>query len=582
MPADFVVAKLDFSNAFNSLHRDKILEMVYSKLPELYQFCLLAYGQHSFLSFGSDLILSEEGAQQGDPLGPLLFCLAVQALLLSLSSMLTLGYMDDFTLGGPEKEVSADVELIIKKGTEIGLNLNLAKCELISAKSFTCSSSVLSSFIRVPLEDSTLLGAPLVVGSALDSMLAERCEELSRAVERLKLIDSHDALILLRSSFSAPKIQHLLRCSPCVGHKSLELYDGILKTGIRLITNTELSETQWLQASLPVKDGGLGVRRATSLALPSFLASAASTSALQSQILQESNFVSGSSIEKKYRDLWSTWYSTPALDAPLSFKQGAWDRPYLLSAKASVLESVTGDAYNSARLAAVSAPHSGDWLHALPIASCGLKLDNEAIRVAVGLRLGVDLCISHNCPCGLLVDTKGSHSLSCKLACGRMIRHFHLNDVIYRALASADIPASKEPSGLLRSDGKRPDGLTLIPWQAGRSLTWDVTVSHTAASSYLSNVAATAGGVAEMAAERKREKYVELEKSYIFQPISFETFGPINSSGHSFISEIGRRISAISGDVRETAFLYQRLSVTVQRFNAIAFRGCFIAADLDS
>ena len=163
-----------------------------------------------------------------------------------------------------------------------------------------------------------------------------------------------------------------------------------------------------------------------------------------------------------------------------------------------------------------------------------------------------------------------------------MIRHFHLNDVIYRALASADIPASKEPSGLLRSDGKRPDGLTLIPWQAGRSLTWDVTVSHTAASSYLSNVAATAGGVAEMAAERKREKYVELEKSYIFQPISFETFGPINSSGHSFISEIGRRISAISGDVRETAFLYQRLSVTVQRFNAIAFRGCFIAADLDS
>jgi hypothetical protein len=178
MPADSVVAKLDFSNAFNSLHRDKILEMVYSKLPELYQFCLLAYGQHSFLSFGSDLILSEEGAQQGDPLGPLLFCLAVQALLLSLSSMLTLGYMDDFMLGGPEKEVSADVELIIKKGTEIGLNLNLAKCELISAKIFTCSSSVLSSFIRVPLENSTLYGTPLVVGSALDSMLAKRCEDL--------------------------------------------------------------------------------------------------------------------------------------------------------------------------------------------------------------------------------------------------------------------------------------------------------------------------------------------------------------------------------------------------------------------
>ena len=149
-------------------------------------------------------------------------------------------------------------------------------------------------------------------------------------------------------------------------------------------------------------------------------------------------------------------------------------------------------------------------------------------------------------------------------------------------MASADIPATKEPTGLLRSDGKRPDGLTLIPWQSGKPLTWDVTVAHTAAGSYLSNVASTAGGVAEMAAERKHEKYTELEKSYIFQPISFETFGPINSSGHAFICELGRRISAVSGDARNTAFLYQRLSVTVQRFNAIAFRGSFITADLDS
>jgi len=163
-----------------------------------------------------------------------------------------------------------------------------------------------------------------------------------------------------------------------------------------------------------------------------------------------------------------------------------------------------------------------------------------------------------------------------------MTRHFQLNDVIFRALASADVPATKEPSGLVRTDGKRPDGVTLIPWQAGRSLTWDVTVAHTTAGSYLGNAASTAGGVTEMAAERKHEKYTELEKSYILQPLSFETLGPINSSGHSFILELGRRIAAISGDLRATTFLYQRLSITVQRFNAVAFRGCFYDADQDS
>ena len=37
-----------------------------------------------------------------------------------------------------------------------------------------------------------------------------------------------------------------------------------------------------------------------------------------------------------------------------------------------------------------------------------------------------------------------------------------LNDLIWRALKRADIPSTKEPTGLLRGDGKRPDGLTLV------------------------------------------------------------------------------------------------------------------------
>jgi len=39
------------------------------------------------------------------------------------------------------------------------------------------------------------------------------------------------------------------------------------------------------------------------------------------------------------------------------------------------------------------APHSGDWLLALPIANCRLRLDDEAVRVAVGMRLGLALWI---------------------------------------------------------------------------------------------------------------------------------------------------------------------------------------------
>jgi len=51
--------------------------------------------------------------------------------------------------------------------------------------------------------------------------------------------------------------------------------------------------------------------------------------------------------------------------------------------------------------------------------------------------------------------------------------------------------------------------------------------------------------------------------------------------GLNFICELGRRFSTISGDPREKSFLLQRLSVAVQRRNAIAFRGTFPEGQLD-
>ena len=66
------------------------------------------------------------------------------------------------------------------------------------------------------------------------------------------------------------------------------------------------------------------------------------------------------------------------------------------------------------------------------------------------------------------------------------------------------IPPSKEPSGLVRTDGKRPDGCTLIPWCTVRALTWDDTVACTVADSYIHDSSRTPGAVAELAATRKR------------------------------------------------------------------------------
>jgi len=82
------------------------------------------------------------------------------------------------------------------------------------------------------------------------------------------------------------------------------------------------------------------------------------------------------------------------------------------------------------------------------------------------------------------VDARGLHSFVCKRAPGKTSRNHALNDLVACAFVSAGIPATKEPHGLTRSDGKRPDGLTLVPWQRGKPLSWDVTVICTLADSY--------------------------------------------------------------------------------------------------
>ena len=135
-----------------------------------------------------------------------------------------------------------------------------------------------------------------------------------------------------------------------------------------------------------------------------------------------------------------------------------------------LVQSSPSSTSQRASFLAAEAPYSGDWLFTLPIASCGHKLEDEAVRVAVALRLALDVCVPHSCRCGALIDANGLHSFVCKRCPGRTVRHQALNDVVARAFTSANIPVTKEPNGLSRLDGKRPDGLTLIPWQSGKPL----------------------------------------------------------------------------------------------------------------
>ena len=87
--------------------------------------------------------------------------------------------------------------------------------------------------------------------------------------------------------------------------------------------------------------------------------------------------------------------------------------------------------------------------------------------------------------------------------------------------------------------------------------------------SYVDRAATDAGIVADMAATRKTEKYSTLSSVHRFELIAVENLGVFSSTTLNFISELGRRICVHTGDARETSYLFQRLSITLQRFNSV-------------
>ena len=109
---------------------------------------------------------------------------------------------------------------------------------------FQCIFVVVLIIIIIIIIATCLLGATLCTGRALDKALSSRCSDLRIASGRLKVLPSHDALILLRSMFSVPRLMHTLRCVPCAEHSSLTVFDNLSREGISSITNSLLSDIQ--------------------------------------------------------------------------------------------------------------------------------------------------------------------------------------------------------------------------------------------------------------------------------------------------------------------------------------------------
>ena len=164
----------------------------------------------------------------------------------------------------------------------------------------------------------------------------------------------------------------------------LERYDKLLRNSLCKVTNVKMDDNQFLQAVLPAAKGGLGVPSARLLALPAFLASAVGAKDALSEIFGLEH-VDGT-------------YDLGKIEmAPENEIQKNWTEPIFDSEFADLILRL--EPTDVKRFNTFQDRFGSQWLNVIPCKNLRLKLSNQQLRIAIGLRLGSKICERHKCVC---------------------------------------------------------------------------------------------------------------------------------------------------------------------------------------
>ena len=228
------------------------------------------------------------------------------------------------------------------------------------------------------------------------------------------------------------------------------------------------------------------------------------------------------------------------------------------------------DQWDRCRLLAAKSVHSATWSEAVPTPVLGNFSDAEELRVGANISCA-PTCL---CKCGVRMDARGYHCLSCRLNEGSLSRHAGINSIIKRCLGKIGLPSILEPSELDRDDGRRPDGITIFPWKHGKCLVWEAIVVDAFSKSHKIASSIESGSTAKTAEILKSRKYHGLVGNFHFQPVAFETTGCCGLSTGTYVEELGRKLFETTGAPLEAVWLPQKIFLAIGHGNATSILSC--------
>ena len=275
-PPDHCLLQCDFTNAYNSLSRQRMLEAVASECPVFLPYARACYGQHADLFGPGFRLSSQQGGHQGDPLGPLFYAMTAHPLALladAAPGCWTHWYLDDGCIAGPRSVVAALVPQLESVAAPLGLVLNRKKCQILELSDEGWDPAFLPDIPRLGHSGAlSVLGSPVGSTSAsVEVVSSSVLKPLDLALRRLQeLGDPRAASLILRSCLSACRLNWILRTTPpSVSSAAVQVVEPLLRQSWSVILGHQVSDPEWILSSLPICCGGAG------MTLPSLTADAA-------------------------------------------------------------------------------------------------------------------------------------------------------------------------------------------------------------------------------------------------------------------------------------------------------------------
>jgi hypothetical protein len=230
-------------------------------------------------------LVSAAGVQQGDPLGPLIFALALHRLILELNNidglLVHFWYLDDGILCGSAKATKACLDSITAATEWSGLELHMGKFHLHSRGDLSRFPKDAKKFHHPNIE---ILGAPVGDSQFCETHIKKKQLEAEKLLDELsRLQDPQISLLLLRQCGSFCKLAHIARCCPPDQVSAqLAVFDDAVMRCLEESTGIELSGQARLQAQLPLSEGGMGLRSLQRHAPAAYISSVVSVQATAS------------------------------------------------------------------------------------------------------------------------------------------------------------------------------------------------------------------------------------------------------------------------------------------------------------